>query len=87
MVSSDAKNAAWFSYNKVRLGQGRENVKQFLHDNPDLFQEIKAAVLAKRLPPRPEPNAKDAPESAPSNLPIGEAKATEKPVPAKRKRA
>jgi hypothetical protein len=33
----------------VRLGQGRENVKTFLGDNPDLFEEIRTAVLAKRL--------------------------------------
>jgi len=44
------KSGAWFSYKKVRLGQGRENVKQFLKDNPDLFKEIREAVLAKRLP-------------------------------------
>ncbi len=43
------KSGAWFSYNDVRLGQGRENVKTFLKDNPDLFEEIKAAVLTKRL--------------------------------------
>ncbi len=82
-----AKSGAWFSYNKVRLGQGRENVKQFLKDNPDLFQEIKVAVLAKHMPPPPKPDAKDVPESAPGTLPIGEAKSTEKPVQAKRKRA
>jgi len=43
------KSGAWFSYKDVRLGQGRENVKTFLRDNPDLFEEIRVAVLAKRL--------------------------------------
>jgi recombination protein RecA len=43
------KSGAWFSYKDVRLGQGRENVKTFLGDNPDLFEEIRTAVLAKRL--------------------------------------
>ncbi len=40
------KSGAWFSFNEVRLGQGRENSKQFLKDNPDLFEEIKKLVLA-----------------------------------------
>ncbi len=44
-----AKSGAWLSYKDVRLGQGRENVKQFLRDNPDLFEEIRSAVLAKRV--------------------------------------
>ena len=43
------KSGAWFSYGEVRLGQGRENSKQFLRDNPDLFQEIRAKVIEKHL--------------------------------------
>ena len=39
------KSGAWFSFGDVRLGQGRENSKQFLRENPDLAQEIKAKVL------------------------------------------
>ncbi len=42
------KSGAWFNYGQVRLGQGRENVRQFLKDNPDLFEEIRQAVLVKR---------------------------------------
>ncbi len=34
------KSGAWFNYGEVRLGQGRENSKQFLRDNPDLADEI-----------------------------------------------
>ncbi|MGB2987479.1 MAG: recombinase RecA [Phycisphaerae bacterium] len=45
-----AKSGAWFSYKDVRLGQGRENAKQFLCDNPDLFEELRSAVIAKRTP-------------------------------------
>ena len=44
------KTGAWFSYGQVRLGQGRENTKQFLRDNPDLTEEIRKAVIAKRMP-------------------------------------
>jgi len=38
------KSGAWFSYKKDRLGQGRENVKAFLKDNPDVSAEIERAV-------------------------------------------
>ena len=39
------KSGAWFSYKETRLGQGRENAKQFLKDNPDLFDEIRRSVM------------------------------------------
>ncbi|MFG0250658.1 MAG: recombinase RecA, partial [Phycisphaeraceae bacterium JB051] len=39
------KSGAWFNYGDVRLGQGRENVKTFLKENEELFEEIKAKVL------------------------------------------
>lgn len=38
------KSGAWFSYNSQRLGQGRENAKMFLRDNPALAQEIEMAL-------------------------------------------
>jgi len=41
------KQGAWFSCGAVRLGQGRENSKKFLADNPDLAEEIRAAILEK----------------------------------------
>ncbi|MGI6049893.1 MAG: recombinase RecA [Acetivibrionales bacterium] len=34
------KSGAWYSYGEQRIGQGRENVKKFLRDNPDLAKEI-----------------------------------------------
>ena len=39
------KSGAWFSFNEVRLGQGRENAKQFLKENPDLMSEIHQLVM------------------------------------------
>ncbi len=42
------KSGAWFSFKNTRLGQGRENTKQFLKDNAELYNEIKTAVLAKQ---------------------------------------
>ena len=38
------KSGAWFSYGDVRLGQGRENAKGFLQENPDLAREIEGKV-------------------------------------------
>ena len=38
------KSGAWFSYNGTRIGQGRENAKKFLQDNPDIFEEITERV-------------------------------------------
>src|ERR1700676_4777882 len=38
------KSGAWFSYDSQRIGQGRENAKVFLKDNPDIAARIEAAV-------------------------------------------
>lgn len=38
------KSGAWFSYDSQRLGQGRENAKQFLRDHPDVARTIEAAI-------------------------------------------
>ena len=38
------KSGAWFSYNDTKIGQGRDNVKQLLADNPELAEEIEAKV-------------------------------------------
>ena len=39
------KSGAWFSYGDQRLGQGRENVRQFLRDNPELVQHLRREVI------------------------------------------
>jgi recombination protein RecA len=38
------KSGAWYSYDGERIGQGRENVKNFLKDNPDIFSSINEKV-------------------------------------------
>jgi recombination protein RecA len=38
------KSGSWFSYDSQRIGQGRENAKQFLKDNPEMANAIEAAV-------------------------------------------
>ncbi len=42
------KSGGWHSYGEVRLGNGRENAKQFLRDHPALVDEISRKVLEKR---------------------------------------
>ncbi len=63
------KSGAWLSYGDLRIGQGRENAKQFLKDNPDLAAEIETklrkalgiasggadAALGTAIPPEAEP--------------------------------
>ena len=47
-LASDAniivKSGAWYSYEGNKIGQGRENTKQYLKDNPDLLEEINIKV-------------------------------------------
>jgi recombination protein RecA len=45
------KSGAWFSYGEMRLGQGRENVRDFLRQNLDLLEEIAGKVKVQALPP------------------------------------
>jgi recombination protein RecA len=42
------KSGAWYNYKTTRLGQGRENAKQFLQENKDLAEEIRQAVLVNK---------------------------------------
>ncbi|SHO46086.1 recombinase RecA [Anaerocolumna xylanovorans] len=41
------KSGAWYAYNDAKIGQGRENAKQFLKDNPEIFAEIEKKVRDK----------------------------------------
>lgn len=41
------KSGTWFSYGNIRLGQGRENTKQFINQKPELLQEIEQAIIKK----------------------------------------
>nr|WP_209315307.1 recombinase RecA [Soehngenia longivitae] len=41
------KAGSWFSYNDIKLGQGRENAKEFLRQNPEIYQEIEDTVRKK----------------------------------------
>jgi recombination protein RecA len=43
------KSGSWFSYNSIRIGQGRENVREFLKVNKDMADEIERAVRNKSV--------------------------------------
>ncbi len=66
------KSGAWINYGEIRLGQGRENSKQFLRDNPALVDEITKKVLDLKKPaddaakPKPETNGEEAAEETPA---------------------
>ena len=40
------KSGAWFNYGDIRLGQGRDNAKQFLADNPEIANDIESQIRA-----------------------------------------
>jgi recombination protein RecA len=72
------KSGAWFSYKGERIGQGRENVKQFLRDNKDvavkLEAELRKELGLKSLAPEPPaltPEQKQAATAAHGKIPVG----------------
>lgn len=44
------KSGAWYSYNGERIGQGKENVRQYLKEHPDMADDIDARIRAELLP-------------------------------------
>lgn len=40
------KSGAWFSYNDMRIGQGRENAKKYIAENPDIQKELEDKIMA-----------------------------------------
>ncbi|WP_372523848.1 recombinase RecA [Sulfuricaulis sp.] len=43
------KTGAWYSFNKERIGQGKDNARQFLKDNPDIAAEIEKRIREKAM--------------------------------------
>ena len=62
------KSGAWFSYNENRLGQGRDNVKNYISEHPDFMAELEAQVRVRLM--------------AENNAARAAAKPAEKPAPA-----
>lgn len=72
------KGGAWFYYGEIRLGQGRENAKKYLKDNPDMMAEIEAKIKEKLL----ADEEGDAKTAAPKAEPKAAVKAPAKAAPA-----
>ena len=82
------KSGAWFAYDGQRVGQGRENSKQFMKDNPELAAKLenqirmKAGVVADAMLTGP-----DADEAAEAALDVLDADDTATPTPSKSKKS
>jgi recombination protein RecA len=67
------KSGAWYSYKSERIGQGRENAKQFLRDNPDVFKrvdaELRKALKLVKVEGEAANGAPQAPAAAPAQAP------------------
>lgn len=72
------KSGAWFSYNDMRIGQGRENAKKFIEENPDITKELEEKIMANAQ--KLAYNADDDEEGAPAEA-SAEASASEAPAP------
>jgi recombination protein RecA len=53
------RSGTWFSYGETRMGQGRENARQFLRDNREVCKEIRAKVLEIKKPKPAPAESKD----------------------------
>jgi recombination protein RecA len=85
------RTGTWFSFGDTRMGQGRENARQFLRDNPDLFNTIRAKTLEIKRPKAapatatPDADGKESKEEAkPAARPAAPQRKT--PAPAAKRR-
>ncbi len=61
------KSGAWYSYDSNRIGQGKDNVRQFLKENPAIADDIEAKIRAVMLPPK-QPRASKTKDEADTEL-------------------
>lgn len=76
-----SRSGTWFGFGDLRLGQGRENARQFLRDNTDVFEQIRGRVLELK---RPKPASE---KRAPTEKPVPVAVMGTVPEPARPARA
>ena len=72
------KSGAWFSYEGTKLGQGRDNTKQLIADNPELAEELAAKITEAMRSADKRPGRR--PASAPADVPAAPAAADEAPA-------
>ena len=58
------KAGAWYSYNGEKIGQGKDNVRNFLLENPDIAEEIEGQIRARLLTNTPAPAEEDVEDDA-----------------------
>ncbi|MDZ7662505.1 recombinase RecA [Thiohalophilus sp.] len=68
------KSGAWYSYNGERIGQGKDNVRNFLKEHPQMAQEIEAQIRDKLLP-KPAESQGDTPAETSDDSALEEAEA------------
>lgn len=54
------KSGAWYSYQGTKIGQGKDNVRQYLKANPEVTQALEAQIRAKKLPQQAGMDSKEA---------------------------
>jgi recombination protein RecA len=81
------KSGAWLSYNEHRIGQGRENARQWLKDNPEITREIDVLLRAKLLPQAAKAAAADGAAADGAGASPGEASADKPETSKGRKKA
>ncbi len=69
------KKGAWYAFGEDKIGQGRENAKSFIEQNPDIAQAIEKRVRSRMFDPEPEPapavTLPPKPASAPTTPAVG----------------
>jgi len=68
------KSGAWYSYNGDRIGQGKDNVRNFLKEHPEMAQEIETRIREKLLP-KPGETRTEAPAGADDDSALEEVEA------------
>jgi recombination protein RecA len=64
------KSGSWYSYKEERIGQGKENVREFLRSNPEISIDLEAQIRAKLMPKKddlPELDVSDENEDEPAD--------------------
>jgi recombination protein RecA len=77
------KKGAWYAYGEEKLGQGRDNVKLNLEQNPELYAELDAKVRAIFFPGKDKNNNNIIAPDQPAAAPVSKADAAKADVPAK----
>ncbi len=62
------KSGSWYSYNGERIGQGKDNAREFLKEHPDMAKQLDTKLREILLPKRKPADASEAPSEAPEEI-------------------